>query len=85
MLRCKQVSRALFEHRHDELPPLSRLGLWIHVILCPLCGRFQRQVIVLQDAVRRYVRFESDSAPTADMKLSDERRRAIRETVSRGG
>lgn len=74
MLRCKQVSDALAAHRYWEMSWRQRLGMRLHVLLCAVCGRYNRQVMDLQDASREYTRFE-EGLPDG---LSDERKAKLR-------
>jgi len=83
MFRCKQVSRALAEHNYQDLPLYRRLGMYLHIYLCPLCGAYQRQVVTLQNGVRRYLLFERDAPPPKDMCLSAEKKEEIRQSVRR--
>ena len=59
MLTCKHVAKQLNEGDYAELPRRKRLGLKLHVLLCVVCGRYQRQVMRFQDGVRRYRERES--------------------------
>ena len=40
---------ALADKNYSELPLLKRLGLLLHVKLCPFCGKFNRQLIQSQE------------------------------------
>ena len=81
MWRCKHVSEALFHHRYWDLPPLRRLGLRLHVVLCVFCGRFQRQVMAMQDMARRFRQLEESDQVEEDVKLSNEARERLRQTL----
>jgi hypothetical protein len=69
MLTCKQVSRALHEQDYRDLRPLARLGLWLHVSLCVVCGRANRQIMVFQDGVRTFLHRE-ERGGASDAHLS---------------
>lgn len=54
MLTCKQVSRALAHEDYKKLPPVRRLFLRLHVLICPFCGKFNTQVMDSQDMYRHF-------------------------------
>ena len=78
MLMCRQVAKALAEHRYYELPWHRRIGLRIHVALCAVCGKYHRQVVVMQDGVRTYLEHEEADEVAPDVHLSDEAAERIR-------
>ena len=54
MLTCKQVSNALSKEEYDKMPPMRRFFLRLHVKLCFVCGKFNRQVMDSQEMCRCY-------------------------------
>lgn len=88
MLTCKQVARSLTDGDYAELPPLKRLSLKVHVLLCAVCGRYHRQVMRFQDGVRRYRKLEASRiASSGDhFRLLEEEKESIRRILaSRSG
>lgn len=63
MWRCKQVADALARHHYWELPWARRIGLKLHVALCIVCGRFHRQVMLMQDCARHFHQHEEQDDP----------------------
>lgn len=59
MLTCKQVSEALAHKNYSELPRLKRWALLLHVKLCPICGKFNQQIMRSQELFSRYKQQES--------------------------
>lgn len=59
MWMCRQVAKALAEGNYEELPPLRKFGLKLHVKLCGMCGKFHRQVMDFQDAARLFREHEA--------------------------
>jgi hypothetical protein len=82
MLRCKQVSDALAAHRYWELPWHQRLGMRLHVLLCFVCGRYNRQIMDVQDAARGYLDHEEATGEHTGSGLSADRRDKIRKLLS---
>jgi len=70
MWRCKHVADALAKHHYWDLPWAKRVGLKTHVCLCVVCGRFHRQVMIMQDAVRAFRRRENDQLEKSGPCLS---------------
>ena len=54
MITCKQVSNALSKEDYEKLSPWRKFCLKLHVKLCVVCGRFNRQVMDSQDMCRCY-------------------------------
>ncbi len=81
MLRCKTVSNALAKSKYWKLPWYRRLGLHIHVALCVMCGRSNRQIMLMQDGVREYLRHEMEDTPPSDQRLPPEAREKLRRAI----
>jgi len=58
MIRCKHVSEALRDHNWEDLPPMRKFALRMHIMLCAVCGRFNRQIMQMQSGTRRFVESE---------------------------
>lgn len=83
MLTCKQVGKALAENNYHDLPPLSRWGLKIHVFLCCMCGKYNRQVMDIQDGVHEFLEHETlNDLPPIPQKLPADARQRIRESLA---
>ena len=54
MFTCKQVSNALSKQDYASLPPHKRLAVKFHIAICVVCGKYNRQVMIMQDAVRKF-------------------------------
>lgn len=52
MATCKEVSRLISEGLDQPLPFRTRLAVRLHLALCRLCSRYQRQLRFLQAALR---------------------------------
>ena len=58
MFTCKQVSKALLKDDYNNLSPLKKCMLKLHVALCFVCGKFNRQVMDSHDMCRGYKKNE---------------------------
>jgi Putative zinc-finger len=62
---CKQVA-ALVVAREDR--PLSlpdRLALRLHMAICAACPKFERQLLVMRNALRQWRHYEEPADPGA--------------------
>ncbi len=79
MWRCKHVADALAKYHYWDLPWAKRLGLKTHVRLCLVCGRFHRQVMIMQDAVRIFRQHEAQDPPPP---MPDDAKERLKKSVS---
>lgn len=80
MLTCKQVSRALQEQDYQSLSPMRRLALRLHVALCMVCGRTNRQIMTFQDGLRIFLRREEQGG-AGDARLDPAARERMQSTL----
>lgn len=86
MLKCKQVAKALADSYYKDLPWWRRIGLRSHVMLCVFCGKYHRNVLVLQDAVQLYKSDEEkDSGHGDELHMSEEAASRIQRTLEEAG
>lgn len=75
MFTCKQVSKSLSENDYENLTPMKKFMLKLHVALCFVCGKFNRQVMDSQDMCRHYKQKEAElesSRPKLDENKKDQ-------------
>ena len=58
MLTCKQVSRVLQNENYEDLSPLRKFLLKLHIKLCVVCGKYNSQIIESQQMCRCYKQHE---------------------------
>lgn len=75
MLSCKQVQELLFQ---EGLSLRRRAGLRLHLLLCKLCRRAERQLRSVEAAVRA---FPDAAARHENGLLRPEARERIRKTL----
>jgi hypothetical protein len=54
MLSCKEASRLVSRMQDEDLPPLRRFMLKMHLRACDGCTRFKAQLAFLREAMQRY-------------------------------
>ena len=80
MLTCKQVSKTLAENRYYELPWHRKLGLFVHIRLCVVCGKANQQIVDLQTGIRKFLAREEKEHFT-EISLKPEERERIRKRI----
>jgi hypothetical protein len=81
MITCKQVSNALSKEDYEKLSPVRKFFLKVHVKLCVVCGKFNRQAMESQDMCRCYRESEEKLAPNRP-KMDDLRKSELKELLS---
>jgi hypothetical protein len=51
---CREASRAQSEALDHRLPPVKRLGLWVHLLICKWCRRYGKQIRFLRDSAQAH-------------------------------
>jgi hypothetical protein len=51
---CREVAALLVAREDRDLPALERVALRFHLAACHACPRFERQVLLMRDAMRRW-------------------------------
>lgn len=81
MLTCKQVSAALSRGDYTKLTRMNRLGLRLHVMMCIVCGRYNRQVMLFYDTVRAFMANEERGGADPAVKLPEATRARMRDAL----
>ena len=58
MLSCRQATRLISQSLEEPLPFRRRMGLKFHLLMCRFCSRYQRQMILIREAMRLFVEDE---------------------------
>ncbi len=77
MFTCKQVSKTLLKTDYENLSPMKKFFLRLHIRLCFVCGKYNRQVIDSQDMCRHYKAHDHDVAAERP-KMDDEKKAALK-------
>lgn len=85
MWTCKQVSNALARKHFDEMTKAERIGLRMHIFLCFVCGKFNRQVLEMQEMTRRFREHEIADEPTPALRMDDTAKRRLRAAIRNRG
>ncbi len=83
MLSCNEVSRLVSESLDRDLSLGQRLSVRLHLLMCTLCARSRRQIMLLRDVADSYGdASEADRDPTP-AGLSAEARERIQQALER--
>ncbi|GIK88009.1 MAG: zf-HC2 domain-containing protein [Burkholderiales bacterium] len=56
LISCREATELVSQLRERPLSPLERVKLRLHLAACKACSRFERQLALLDEAMRRYRR-----------------------------
>jgi len=79
MLTCKDVSKLVSESLEHPLPFRRRMGVQLHLMMCSMCRAYQKQTLLLRNAMHAYARRE----PTEH--LSKDARQRIKNALKTDG
>jgi len=82
MLSCRDVTRLISESMDRTLPIGKRIGVRLHLLICRFCARYERQLLLIRDTVRRIAAAEGEEAGLTPELLSAEARKRIRELLA---
>lgn len=81
MIMCRQVSKALANHRYYELPRWKRAAMFLHIKLCVMCGESNQQIVDFQKGVHDFLEHEEQDEVQLELSLSPEARSKIQKAV----
>jgi hypothetical protein len=81
MLSCKDVTRLISESMDRSLPLGKRIGVRIHLLMCQLCARYEQQLLLIRETVRRLAAAEEQPEGPPEETLSEEARARIMKSL----
>lgn len=81
MLSCKDVTKLVSESMDRSLPLGKRIGVRLHLFICKFCARYERQLLLIRETVRRLAATVDAPGEPSRETLSEEARDRIRETI----
>ena len=82
MLSCKDVTRLISESMDQSLPLGKRVGVRLHLLICNFCSRYERQLLLIRETVRRLAAMEDAYGSLAVERLSEEAKERIRSSLA---
>ncbi len=81
MLSCKDVTRLISESMDRSLPLGKRIGVRVHILMCKFCARYERQLLLIRETLRRLAATEEQLGKLLGETLSEEARARILESL----
>jgi hypothetical protein len=78
MLTCKDVTRLISESMDHSLPIGKRAGVRLHLLICRFCARYERQLLLIRETMRRLAATEEKPGEPHGETLSAEASERIR-------
>jgi len=77
MLSCKEVSNLVSQSQNRSLKMREQLAVKIHLLVCRMCRRYQRQISFLTEASRKLLQDPQKS----ELSLSENARTRIEQSL----
>jgi hypothetical protein len=81
MLSCRDVTKLLSESMDTSLPIGKRIRVRVHLLMCKFCSRYERQLLLIRDTVRRLAASEEKPVEPSGETLSEESKERIRNSL----
>ena len=82
MLSCKDVTRLISESMDTSLPIGKRVGVRFHLLICTFCARYERQLLLIRETVRRLAALEDAYGSLTVERLSEGAKERIRKSLA---
>ena len=79
MPSCKEISELLSQAMDQRLPLRKRLSMWLHVSMCGLCRRYEKQLHLLR---RGFDCYADPDTNTAETSLSPEAKTRLEKALA---
>ena len=82
MLPCRDVTQLISESMDTSLPIGKRIGVRVHLLMCKFCSRYERQLLLIRETVRRIASMEDAYGSHIGERLSAEAKERIRKSLA---
>lgn len=82
MLSCKDVTKLLSESMDRSIPLGMRIGVCLHLIICKWCARYERQLLLIRETVRRLAATLEAPGESSGETLSEEAKARIKKSIN---
>jgi hypothetical protein len=82
MLSCKEVTQLISESMDISLPIGKRIGMRLHLLICRFCSRYERQLLLIRETVRRIAAMEDAYGSPIGERLSEGAKERIRKSLA---
>lgn len=81
MLSCKDATRIISQSMDTSLPVVKRIRLRLHLRICEWCARYERQLLLIRDMLRRLDAAGDRPEGPAGETLSENARERIKKSL----
>ena len=81
MLRCKDATQLISRSMDTSLPVVKRIRLRLHLRICEWCARYERQLLLIRELLRRLDGPGDRPEGRAGETLSQDARERIRNSL----
>jgi hypothetical protein len=81
MLSCKDVTQLISASMDTSLPIGKRIGMRLHLLICKFCSRYERQLLLIRETIRRFAATVEKPVGLSGETLSEEARERIRNSL----
>jgi hypothetical protein len=60
MRTCKEVTGLVIAREDRDLPVIERAALRVHMAMCKACPIFERQVLIMRNAMKQWRNYADD-------------------------
>ena len=80
MLSCREVTQLVSESLDRDLPLRQRMSMKMHLLMCKLCSRYNKQLSSLREAIHLHAMRDED-IDVYPASLSSEARERIKQSL----
>jgi len=81
MLPCKDATQLISQSMDTSLPIVKRIRLRLHLRICQWCARYERQLLLIRQTLRRLDAAGDRPEGRAGETLSEDARERIRKSL----
>lgn len=79
---CKDIAELISQSMDTRLPLRKRLAIRLHVSMCSLCRRYERQLQLMRRGLHHYANPDENAVAES---LSAEAKERLQQAIERGG
>jgi len=81
MLACRDVAELISRSMDTSIPIGKWIGVRVHLLMCKFCARYERQLLLVRETLRRLVAEEHRHEGPAGETLSEVERERIKKSL----
>jgi len=77
LINCQHATLLIEQRQDPAMPRRERVGLWLHLHLCPYCKRYSQQTILIAEWARASATARSQAGPTLSAAAKERMRERL--------